>query len=207
MAQGWHSTIFFWRRTAARPPPGFVCGGSARREPEMAPHGLRASLIFSDCRVNSARLVIENILDAEARGAVVANYVEVQQDADGAVAMDALSGEQFRIRARRIVNATGPWSGAGHVRLVRGSHLIFPRIQAGSRAIAHFDDDGRIVFLIPWGEADNLTLVGTTEVDHHGSPDHVRISKTKLLISPESCIACFPSTAPNRLPRTVRSAL
>jgi glycerol-3-phosphate dehydrogenase len=60
---------------------------------------------------------------------------------------------------------------------VRGSHLIFPRIQQSAEAIAYFDEKGRIVFLIPWGENDDLTLVGTTDVDHAGSADDVHISK------------------------------
>ena len=141
-------------------------------EPGLAREGLHGGLIFSDCAVNAARLVIENIVDAAARGAVVANYVEWQ----GGTAIDHLSGQRFPIRARRIVDATGAWANTANLRLVRGSHLIFPRIQASDKAIAHFDDEGRIVFLIPWGEKNDLTLVGTTEVDHKGSPDDVHIS-------------------------------
>lgn len=141
-------------------------------EPTLARDGLHAGLIFSDCLVHSARLVIENIVDAAARGAAVANYVEWRGDH----AVDRFSDHQFSIRARRIVDATGAWSGGAALRLVRGSHLIFPRIQAGPEALAHFDDQGRIVFLIPWGENADLTLVGTTDVDHHGTPDDVRIS-------------------------------
>jgi hypothetical protein len=62
------------------------------------------------------------------------------------------------------------------LRRVRGSHLIFPRIRRGGEAIAYFDEQGRIVFLIPWGENGDLTLVGTTDVDHTGGPDDVCIS-------------------------------
>ncbi len=80
-------------------------------------------------------------------------------------------------KARKIVDATGAWSGGAALRLVRGSHLIFPRIQKGPEAIAYFDAQGRIVFLIPWGEAGELTLVGTTDIDHHGSVDDVHISE------------------------------
>lgn len=91
-------------------------------------------------------------------------------------ARDALTGQSFPIRARRIVDATGAWSSGGPLRLVRGSHLVFPRIQKGPEAIAHFDEKGRIVFLIPWGEENDLTLVGTTDVDHTAGPDEVRIA-------------------------------
>lgn len=146
-------------------------------EPGLAREGLRAGLLFFDCRVNSARLVLENVLDADARGAAVANYVEIHTNGSVSEGRDTLTGERFPIRARRIVDATGAWSHGAPLRLVRGSHLIFPRIHQGPHAIAHFDPAGRIVFLIPWGEAGDLTLVGTTDVDHAGRPDEVHISE------------------------------
>jgi glycerol-3-phosphate dehydrogenase len=148
-------------------------------EPGLARQGLRSSLRFYDCRVNSARFVLENILDAEARGVAVANYLEAQVDGKKIEGRDTLSGDRFEMRVRKIVDATGAWSSGAPLRLVRGSHLIFPRIQQGREAIAHFDEGGRIVFLIPWGESDNLTLVGTTDVDHDGGPDRVHISEAE----------------------------
>lgn len=150
---------------------------TTRSEPALAADGLRGGLLFYDCRVNSARLVLENILDAEARGAAVANYIGAETDGKSVEAHDTLSGERFAIKSRKIVDATGAWSNGSPLRLVRGSHLIFPQIQKGPEAIAYFDEQGRIVFLIPWGEAGDLTLVGTTDVDHHGSADDVHISE------------------------------
>ena len=129
-------------------------GRNSRSSRNSRADGLRAGLIFHDCKVNSARLVLENILDAEARGAVVANYVEAR--VDGKIdrgASTRFPASAFTIRARKIVDATGAWSSGAPLRLVRGSHLIFPRIQKGAEAIAYFDEHGRIVFLIPWGEA------------------------------------------------------
>jgi glycerol-3-phosphate dehydrogenase len=146
-------------------------------EPDLAPEKMRAGLLFYDGRVNSARLVLENLLDAQARGACIANYVEWVWDSRQAEARDTLTGEVFPLRARKIVDATGAWSAGGApLRLVRGSHLVFPRIQRGREAIAYFDEQGRIVFLIPWGEHEDLTLVGTTDVDHAAGPDEVGIS-------------------------------
>ena len=147
-------------------------GAVANLEPKLDRSGLNAGLMFYDGQVHSARLVLENIIDAETRGACVANYVEVQ----GGEATERLTGERFALRAKRIVDAAGSWSQAGPLRLVRGSHLVFPRIQQGPEAIAYFDEKGRIIFLIPWGEKGDLTLVGTTDVDHSGNPDDVRIS-------------------------------
>ena len=142
-------------------------------EPALERSGLQGGLMFFDGQVHSARLVIENLMDAEAHGACLANYVSFR----GGEAIDTLTGQSFPLRANKLVDATGSWSEGAPLRLVRGSHLIFPRIQSGSEAIAYFDEKGRIVFLIPWGENDDLTLVGTTDVDHDGTADDVRISQ------------------------------
>jgi glycerol-3-phosphate dehydrogenase len=145
-------------------------------EPGLATDRLRAGLLFFDAKVHSARLVIENIVDAEEHGACVANYTAVDWNGHAIEATDTLTGERFPVHARKIVNATGAWSTGARLRLVRGSHLIYPRIQTGHEAISYFDEGGRIVFLIPWGENDDLTLVGTTDADHHSGPEDVRIS-------------------------------
>jgi glycerol-3-phosphate dehydrogenase len=142
-------------------------------EPSLDHAGLRAGLLFYDGAVHSARLTIENLLDAEARGACIANYVSYR----AGMATDTLTGSEFPLRAKKIVDAAGSWSEGSPLRLVRGSHLIFPRIQSGGEALAYFDEKGRIVFLIPWGENNDLTLVGTTDVDHADGADHVRISR------------------------------
>ena len=153
----------------------------ARLEPRMASEGLRAGLVFFDAQVHSARLVLENMVDAAARGACMVNYAEAIRTPDGMEIHDRLSGDRFPVRARKIVDATGAWSDTGDakLRLVRGSHLVYPRIQQGPEAIAFFDEGGRVVFLIPWGENDDLTLVGTTDVDHAGGPDDVHISQAE----------------------------
>jgi len=154
-----------------------LSGAEVRKlEPSLNHENLHAGLLFFDGKVHSARLVIENIVDAAARGACVANYVEARREEGGIRARDMLTGETFAIAAGRIVDATGAWSTGSPLRLVRGSHLIFPRIQQGDEAISYFDEQGRIVFLIPWGEENDLTLVGTTDADHDGRPDNVHIS-------------------------------
>ncbi len=150
-------------------------------EPGLAASGLHSSGIYWDCRVNAARLVLENIFEAIANGAVVANYVRagapdsITGGGCPVEATDVFTGERFRICARKIVDARGPWDDGGGVRLVRGSHLVLPRVASGAHAIAHFHSDGRIIFVIPWGPDDSLSLVGTTDVDHSDGPDRVAI--------------------------------
>ncbi len=157
-------------------------------EPSLAKGGLVGGALFYDCIVHSARFVLENLMDAAANGVHIANYtnaepVERQPDGSWQVKLrDTLSGETFVTRAKKLVDATGAWSkpGAGAPRLVRGSHLILPRVTAEEHAIAYFDEAGRIVFLIPWGSEKQLTLLGTTDVDHAGGPDEARISQEEV---------------------------
>jgi glycerol-3-phosphate dehydrogenase len=150
-------------------------------EPALESSGLVGGAVFFDCRVHSARFVLENIFDARRNGAVIANYVKSidRRFEDGAWTVDledGLTGERFHVRARKIVDTTGPWGDGSTLRLVRGSHLVLPRLNTSDFAIAHFEPSGRIIFLIPWGAARDLTLVGTTDVDHDSGPDEVRIS-------------------------------
>ncbi len=154
-------------------------------EPALEPARLRAASLFWDSKVNASGFVLANIRDARAHGAAAANYLRAdgwsREGAHWQVNVtDAITGERLTIQARKLVDATGPWSRTAALRLVRGSHIILPRLTSGEHAVAWFDDSGRIVFVIPWGEADNLSLVGTTDVDHDSSPDDVRISRAEI---------------------------
>jgi glycerol-3-phosphate dehydrogenase len=154
----------------------------ARIEPGMTLAGLSSAALFYDGAVDSARFVVENVLDAIAHGAFAANYVRAVAWRRGAGGIwrveceDTLEGGRFELEARKLVDARGAWMDGGALRLVRGSHIVIPRVGASDHAIAHFEPNGRIVFLIPWGDEKQLTLVGTTDEDHHGSPDAVHIS-------------------------------
>lgn len=159
-------------------------------DPALNTAGLNAAAIFYDCRVHSARLVLANILDSIDRGAAAVNYLKAEHwarvgDLWEIAVRDTLTGETFGIQARKIIDATGPWGtgvpGGAALRLVRGSHIIIPRVNAGEHAVAYFDRAGRVVFLIPWGmekesSRKQLTLVGTTDVDHSTGPDQVHIT-------------------------------
>jgi len=146
----------------------------AAMEPGLALPGLTHGAIFYDCHVNSARFVIENIWEAARLGAAIVNYARAKRDGIGVSVTDVLTGESFPARAKHLVDATGAW--AAGLRLVRGSHIVISRVNASENAIAYFEDSGRIVFVIPWGSARQLSLVGTTDVDHTGGPDSVHIS-------------------------------
>jgi glycerol-3-phosphate dehydrogenase len=157
----------------------------AQIEPDLTQAGLSAGAIFYDGAIDSARFVVENVLDAIENGAFAANYVRAvtwERGSDGnwrVSCEDTLTGEPFEIRARKLVDARGAWSGGDALRLVRGSHIVIPRMNASHNAIAHFEPDGRIIFLIPWGSKKQLTLVGTTDEDHRDGPDQVHITDSE----------------------------
>jgi len=146
----------------------------AKSEPGLALQGLTHGALFYDCRVHSARFVIENIWAAARLGATIVNYARAQRESAAVSVTDMLSGDAFPVRAAHLVDATGPWEPG--VRLVRGSHIVIPRVNATDNAVAYFEESGRIIFVIPWGSARQLSLVGTTDVDHTGGPDSVHIS-------------------------------
>jgi glycerol-3-phosphate dehydrogenase len=160
-------------------------------EPGLSNAGLTAAAVFYDGAIPSARFAVENVLDALAHGAMAANYVRADgweragANGDWRVrCIDTSGGAQFALHARKLVDARGAWSNPDSLRLVRGSHVVIPRVNASDHAIAHFEPDGRIVFVIPWGSRDQLTLVGTTDEDHREGPDNVHISgdETRYLL-------------------------
>jgi glycerol-3-phosphate dehydrogenase len=153
----------------------------ARLEPELSTDHLTSSAIFFDAHVHSARFVLENIFDAARNGAIVVNYVRAKRlDSETVNLHDSLTGRSFEVRAKKIVDATGPWADKDSLRLVRGSHIVVPRLNRSDNAIAYFEPSGRIVFVIPWGERGDLSLVGTTDIDHAAGPENVHISPDEV---------------------------
>jgi glycerol-3-phosphate dehydrogenase len=140
---------------------------------------LKHGFVYSDCRVDDARLVIVNALDAAARGARVLVNTEVRRGrrVSGLWHAELSNGET--IQARAVVNAAGPWvkevlnghlgeSTRDSMRLVKGSHIVLARLYEGEHAFILQNDDRRVVFMIPF--EDRFTLVGTTDVDYEGDP-------------------------------------
>jgi glycerol-3-phosphate dehydrogenase len=143
----------------------------------LKPH-LKHGFVYSDCRVDDARLVVGNAMDARARGATIlarTQCLSARRTPKGWTAALS-SGEE--VEARAIVNAAGPWvksvlngklgqPSTESVRLVRGTHIVLPRLYDGTHAFILQNDDRRVVFMIPF--EDDFTLVGTTDVAEPGS--------------------------------------
>jgi glycerol-3-phosphate dehydrogenase len=145
--------------------------------PALRSAGLEGAQIYVDCQTDDARLVLENVLDAEAAGAACANHLfveEIERDrrgrARGARVIDRETGARFQIQARLVASATGPFTdgflaGARRLRPTLGVHLVFDagRIPHGGRAIVlRSPRDNRLFFVLPAGAR---TIVGTTDTD------------------------------------------
>jgi glycerol-3-phosphate dehydrogenase len=141
--------------------------------------GLRHGFIYSDCRVDDARLVVANAMDARARGAQIRTHTACAQARREAGRWRVRLSDGSEATARAVVNAAGPWvkrvlnerlaqPSDDNVLLVKGSHIVLPRLYEGEHAFILQNDDRRVVFMIPY-EA-GTTLVGTTEVPFEGEP-------------------------------------
>lgn len=155
-------------------------------EPQLRRQGLRGAALYYDCFTDDARLTLETVLAAEEEGAVAANYLELKgflKEGGKIVAArlrDQLSEAEFAVRARSVVNATGPWADRVRqlddptakpcLRLTKGAHVVVARTRVGNaRAVVmHSPRDLRVMFVIPWGAH---TLIGTTDTDFLGEPD------------------------------------
>lgn len=151
---------------------------------------IKHGFTYSDCRVDDSRLVVLNALDAAGRGAEIRTRTRfISASYSGsfwhARCQCSITGEHIEYRARAIVNAAGPWvesvlqgvAGAraeSRVRLVKGSHIVVPRLYEGTHAFLLQNPDGRVVFAIPYEQ--HYTLVGTTDVPFDADPASVAIS-------------------------------
>ncbi|MCU0698467.1 MAG: glycerol-3-phosphate dehydrogenase/oxidase [Myxococcaceae bacterium] len=156
-------------------------------EPTLRREGLVGGIVYYDAMTDDARITLENVLDAQASGAVVANHVRAGtlvtsgDHIAGVTVTDTLSGASFDVRAKVVVNATGPWSDevralAGEKPLLKptkGIHIVVDerRLPARHALVMTHPKDKRVMFTIPWGLG--RTAIGTTDTFFDGRPDTV----------------------------------
>ncbi|SMY37094.1 Aerobic glycerol-3-phosphate dehydrogenase [Photobacterium malacitanum] len=149
---------------------------------------------YSDCWVDDARLVILNAMEAVNHGAEVRNRCRVEKAIrDGDIwrvtIKDVLTGATFQRCAHGLVNATGPWvksfydqktdlTSPRNIRLIKGSHIVVPRVHDQPQAYILQNEDNRIVFVIPY--LDRFSVIGTTDVEYHGDPREVAIDEQEI---------------------------
>jgi glycerol-3-phosphate dehydrogenase len=158
----------------------------------------KRGFVYSDGWVDDARLVVLNALDARAKGAEVltrTRCVCALRDAEGWTAVLESADKQRTVRARAVVNAAGPWAesflrgvahaaegealATRHLRLVKGSHIVVPRLFTHDHAYIFQNPDKRITFAIPY--QNDFTLIGTTDIELHGDdPGAARIGDDEI---------------------------
>ncbi|HEX4848072.1 MAG TPA: glycerol-3-phosphate dehydrogenase [Novosphingobium sp.] len=163
--------------------------------------GFSTGFEYSDGWVDDARLVVLNARDTAERGGAVRTRTRVTgaRREDGLWRIEA-GNETFQARA--LVNAAGPRvleveKLAGDapeqaMRLVRGSHIVVPRLFDHPYAYFFQLPDGRIFFAIPYER--DFTLIGTTDVDHDRSLDKVEASAEEIAYLCEGASRYFAKT-------------
>ncbi|GFO69554.1 glycerol-3-phosphate dehydrogenase [Geomonas limicola] len=157
-----------------------------RRFPMIRSQGLKGGVLYYDGQFNDARMNLALALTARQQSALVLNYLEVQEllhregRVAGALVRDGIEGDSFEIRARCVVNATGPWSDLVRrlddprqeplLAVSSGSHLVLPAsfAPAGAGITIPRTEDGRVLFILPWLGG---CLVGTTDNPARLEPD------------------------------------
>lgn len=164
-------------------------GIDLRRHPAGKPlkDTIRKGFVYSDCWTDDARLVVLNAMAAAEKGASIRTRTRVTaarrvDDLWEATLTDSEDGHAETVRARLVINTAGPWvrevlddvahlPSASRVRLVKGSHLVVPRLHDGEQAYILQNVDKRIIFVLPY--EGQFSLIGTTDVPFTGDPAKV----------------------------------
>jgi glycerol-3-phosphate dehydrogenase len=149
-----------------------------RRFPAIRAEGLKGGVLYYDGQFNDARMNLALALTAIDQGAVAANHLEVVEliksggKLSGALVRERFGGATWEIRARCVVNASGPWAdgvrrlddpgAAPLLQVSSGTHIMLPRRFAPAEGGITIPktEDGRVLFILPW---EGGCLVGTTD--------------------------------------------
>lgn len=165
-----------------QPSRGFTRSETQHMLPALEAANLTGSVRYYDALTNDARLVLDTLRSAEQHSAAVVNYLrfdEANRENDGwTCALEDLStGVTQSIRARTIVNATGPWAdrvphSGVKLRLTKGIHIVIDRQRLPLPSAVVITEGKRILFVLPWGER---VIIGTTDTDFRGRPEDVAV--------------------------------
>ncbi|MFD1472414.1 FAD-dependent oxidoreductase [Companilactobacillus mishanensis] len=166
-----------------------------KREPQLNPDKLAGGGVYLDYLNNDSRLVIENIKKAHDEGGIMVSRIKAIEmlhndfgHVSGVKVEDMETGEQFDIKAKLVINTSGPWSdlvrdtdddGAKHsqMRPTKGVHLVVDKSRLNVPQPTYFGsgtNDGRMIFTIP---RDGKTYFGTTDTDFKGDLSHPKVDQ------------------------------
>jgi glycerol-3-phosphate dehydrogenase len=164
-------------------------------------------MTYYDCTVDDARLTLETIISGFNHGGVPLSYVKFEKAVEqngkftGGNVSDCLHRKNFEIKARCIVNATGPWTDATmsffggtdrpYLRPTQGSHLTVPseKLHVNHAVVMNHPQDKRIMFAIPWG---SHTIIGTTDTDYNQDLDQIYCTRKDVAYLLEALWHYFP---------------
>ncbi|MBX9972614.1 glycerol-3-phosphate dehydrogenase/oxidase [Cytobacillus firmus] len=178
------------------------------KEPLVKKDGLKGGGYYVEYRTDDARLTIEVMKAAAEKGAMPVNYVKVEKllydeqgKVCGAAAADQLTGNVHEVRAKKVINAAGPWvdsirekdgSKKGKtLRLTKGVHLVIDQSKFPLKQAVYFDTpDKRMVFAIP---RDGKTYVGTTDTFYNSNPVNPKMTASDRTYIINAINFMFPS--------------
>ncbi|MBI5877975.1 MAG: glycerol-3-phosphate dehydrogenase [Chloroflexi bacterium] len=177
-------------------------------EPGLDPDGLQGGVMYYDCQVDwPERLCLANALAARADGAYVRNYTEVigflgtAQSVEGVRVRERLTGREYELRSKLVVNAAGPWADAvtnlltkeepRRVLQTKGTHLVVPPFANAPKHAIYIEakSDGRPYFVVPWV---GTMLIGTTDDPYDENLDDVRPTEQEARYLLNEVNAIFP---------------
>jgi glycerol-3-phosphate dehydrogenase len=178
-----------------------------RREPLLKAEGLKGSGTYVEYRTDDARLTMEVMKSAVQHGAQAVNYAEVvgflyeEGQVVGVTVKERLSGHSYKLYAKRVVNAAGPWvdrlralngvEGSKGLHLTKGVHIVFDHTRFPLQQAVYFDvPDGRMLFAIP---RQGKTYLGTTDTFYEEDPADPRMTAKDRDYLLTSANAMFPS--------------
>ncbi len=188
------------------------------KEPLLNKDILLGGGMYVEYRSDDARLVIEVLKSATERGALCVNYIHCdtfthneKQKINGATCTDIFSGKRFQIRAKKVINACGPWVDflrkednslkGKRLHLTKGIHLVVRNDRLPIRQAVYFDvKDGRMVFAIPRGEK---VYIGTTDTNYTQTIDYPFADSKDIAYVLEAANHMFPGI--NLVPDDVES--
>jgi glycerol-3-phosphate dehydrogenase len=175
-------------------------------EPNLKVEGLRGSHLYYDCQVWFAeRLCLENVISANESGAMVLNHAKVidllkeHNSVHGVKVRDILTGKEYEIASRMVVNAAGHWMDSicgmvnsqpkRMVRRTKGIHLLTPRL-SNNALVLFAKSDGRLWFVIPW---EKYSLIGTTDTDYKKDLEEIYAEKDDVDYLVREAQRAFPN--------------
>jgi len=176
------------------------------KEPLLPENILNGAGYYAEYRTDDARLTIEVLKTASQYNAQIINYTKVNEfiynndRVEGIHVTDEITGEDYSIKSKYVINATGPWvdelrlvnkSKTGkRLHLTKGVHLVVPFEKLPVKQSVYFDiPDGRMMFAIPRG---TVTYFGTTDTNYQEDKNNIGTQMVDALYLIEAVNNMFP---------------